>query len=457
MSQTVKKIGFVAFGEVNSPRELIVNMGGKALEEVRGLGYPVVYTDLVTDDDDGRDVARALNELNRESFDVLVVCLTGWIPSHAVIAITDRFRNLPVVLWGLAGERIGNRIVTTAAQAGTSALRKVFSDLGYRFIYLYNIIGTASPLDRMAHFIEAAFSTKSLRNTKIGMMGFRDMRLYNTLYEGISLKAKLGIEVEFFEMLEVVNRSKEADPSEIDEVIERIRRNWDFQGAIDDAFLRTGVSYYLAIRDITEKHGLDAISLKDVDGMKRLLGYPPAFVFMLLADEAGRCTIPENDVMGAVTQLIVRNLTRQAATYLEFYEYFENSVLMGVPDYVPAESVNGKVQVTPAAFGQISGGLLNVSAMREGRLTIVRLSNTGANYTMHVATGEGRLCAWEEAGWTQPAPQLPSLEVVLDVETAAFVPHISGQHYIVAYGDCTQLLEDFCFLSGIECIVQRGK
>ncbi len=453
MNQIEKKIAFVPFGEINSPRELIAQMAAAALEEVKGLGYAVVSTDLVTDDVAGADVSRALRDLEDQSFDVLIVCLTGWIPSHAVISITDRYRHIPMVLWGLAGKRTNGHIVTTAAQAGTSALRKVFADLGYRFTYLYNIIDRPSPLAKIDSFIRAAIAKNLLRHAKIGMVGFRDMRLYNTLYEGISLKNKLGIEVEFIEMLEVVKSSEHVDTSAVAEVLHKVKSAWKFQGAVDESFLEKGIAYYLAIQQIAVEKGLQAISLKDVDGMKKLLSYPPAVVFMLLADEAGLCTIPENDVMGAVTQLIVKQLTGQSAAYLEFYEYFEDSVLMGVPDYVPAEVVPEKVTVLPAAFGQISGGLLNVSSMREGRLTIARLSSAGTVYTMHIATGEGQLCSWEEAGWTQPAPQLPSLLIKLDTGTEEFVQQISGQHYILAYGDCTSRLVDFCRLNDIEIVL----
>ena len=47
------------------------------------------------------------------------------------------------------------------------------------------------------------------------------------------------------------------------------------------------------------------------DGMKKLLGFPPAMVFMLLERWYGVLTVPENDVMGAVTQIILQELTGQ--------------------------------------------------------------------------------------------------------------------------------------------------
>jgi hypothetical protein len=37
------------------------------------------------------------------------------------------------------------------------------------------------------------------------MMGYRDMRLYGTLVDGVSLRRVIGAEVDVFETLEVVN------------------------------------------------------------------------------------------------------------------------------------------------------------------------------------------------------------------------------------------------------------
>lgn len=444
--------GFLGFGEINSPKRLIEDKCRLALTELKSLGMEIVTTDVVTDDAAGNDVRRAISDLSGKNFDVLIVCLSGWIPSHAVIAITDEFKNKPMVLWGLAGDMENGHIVTAAAQAGTTALRKVFSDMGYRFIYVYNIIGKPSPLSRIRDFALAAASERSVARTKIGMLGFRDMKLYNTLYEGVSLKASLGVDVEFFEMLEMLQLSERIEGREIDHLLQRLRQEWDFVRPVDDDFLRKGISYYLAIKKIAEENHYDAISLKDVDGMKKVLHFPPALIFMLLSDEMKLCTIPENDVMGAVTQLILKQVTGQCAAYFEFYEFFERSVLMGVPDYVPAEVVDGRVKVTRAAFGGISGGLLNISAVKTGRLTLARLSNTGDQYTMHLCTGEAKFRSWEEAGWDQPAPQLPSMEIFLDSPVQEFAQKVSGQHYIVAYGDHVQALSDFCYLKKIKIV-----
>ena len=446
------KTAFVGFGEVNSPQELIKDMCLKARNELISLGVEVVSTDHVTDDPDGNDINRALNDLKNKEFDSLIICLAGWIPSHAVISITEEYRDKPMILWGLAGTIENGRVVTPAPQAGTTALRKVFADLGYRFKYVYNIIGKPSPLNKIENFLAASSAVKGMRQTKVGMMGFRDMKLYNTLYEGLSLKEKLGTEIEFFEMLEMLQISKTIDDAEINRVLEKIKNEWAFEKEADESMLKKGIAYYLSIKQIAEKNRFDAISLIDVDGMKKILDLPPAMIFMLLSDEMKLCTIPENDAMGAVTQLVVKSVTGQCAAYLEFYEFFEMSVLMGVPDFVPKEVTDGVVKVKPAAFGNIGGGLLNISTMKTGELTLARLSNTGKNYTMHICRGEGKLRKWEEAGWDYPAPQLPSLEIFTDSPVEEFAQKISGQHYIIAYGDYTDALKEFCHLTGIRVV-----
>jgi hypothetical protein len=72
---------------------------------------------------------------------------------------------------------------------------------------------------------------------------------------------------------------------------------------------------------------------------------------------------------------------------------------------------------------------------------------------MHLVTGEAVTPRhWEEAGWEQPAPQLPGLEVILDEAVEDFAQNVLAQHYILVYGDRRNQLVDLCRLLGIEVI-----
>lgn len=403
----------------------------------------------MTDDYEEKDIQKVLHVLSGQEFDVLIICIAGWIPSHAVIKITEQYRHIPMVLWGLCGWMEEGRLVTTADQAGTSALRKTFVDMGYTFRYIYDIIGRPSNVQKVADFAAAAFAARRLRSARVGMAGYRDMNLYGTLYDGGSLKRVVGTEIETFEMLEMKQRYDALTDAEKRAVVDDVMRKWTFLKEPNEDSMMQAAGYYLAVKQLIDERGYDAVSLKDVDGMKKLLGFPPAPVLSLLSDCAGVSTIPENDCLGNVTQLMVRYLTGQCGAYLEFYEFFEDRVLAGVPDYIPAEITDGATTVMPAAFGELSEGLLNVSKVKTGLLTMCRLFYDNGQYYMHMVTGEGITPRkWEEAGWTQPAPQLPGLEILLE-DTEAFAQNVMCQHYIISYGDNTETIKNLCQILGI--------
>ena len=125
---------------------------------------------------------------------------------------------------------------------------------------------------------------------------------------------------------------------------------------------------------------------------------------------------------------------------------------MGVPDYVPAEIVDGRVTVMPNAFGSFGEGLLNVSKLKTGAVTLARLGCSGGCYRLHAFLAQAEAPPpWEEAGWAPPAPQLPSLHIKM-ADTDAFLDKVMGQHYIIVYGDQMPLLRDLCRILGIELI-----
>ena len=450
-----KKIGFVCFGEVNTPIERLNMKHDEAWGVLNGLNYDFVDGGLVIDDPAYETADAAVDKLQGQDMSCLVVCLAGWIPTHAVIRVTDHFRHIPMLLWGLCGWKENGRIITTAEQAGTTALRPAFEALGYTFKYVYNIIGKPYPIKKLNAYLAACCAKKNLRSARVGTMGYRDMLLYGTQYEGNSMRGQIGVEVEPFEMLEMVQNLQTLDAEAVADGVRFVKENWVFKKECDDSVIENGVKYALAISKKIKERGWEAITLIDVDGMKKLLGFPPAMVFMLLEHYCGVLTVPENDVMGAVTQIIMKYLSGQIVPYLEYYEFFEESMLIGVPDFVPKAATAGDVTVLPAAFGLLNASLLNVSKVKTGYVTCARLFYLNGKYKMHVYTGEAKdPPAWNEYGWDDPAPQLPSLEVFPDSCTVEeFAQKVSSQHVIVAYGDFTEELRDFCRMLEIELVM----
>ena len=279
------------------------------------------------------------------------------------------------------------------------------------------------------------------------------MGLYGTQHDGVSLRGTIGVEVEPFEMLEIVQAMDRLDPEEVQALCEDVVRRWTFVKPAQPQTIEQSVRLALAVGGKVRERNYQAVTLVDVDGVKKLLGFAPAGAFMLLHEQEDVCTVPENDILGAVTQLMVRHVTGQVGAYLEFYEFMPDGMLMGVPDYVPPQVVDGPVTVLPNAFGDFGEGLLNVSRVKTGQVTLARLTHTGDRYGMHLAVGEARTPRpWEEAGWAPPAPQLPSLEITLQEPIEGFIQKVLSQHYFISYGDHTAALRELCDLLGVSVL-----
>ena len=446
------KVAFLGFGEVNTPVDVIVRKCSAAEAALKAEGLDLVSVYPIADDYEEKDVVKAVDALKGESFDAVVVCIAGWIPTHAVFKVTEHYRHLPMVLWGLCGWYEEDRLVTTADQAGTTGLRATFEGLGYKFKYVYDIIGKKTRSDVVADYCQAAITAKALLTEKVGMAGYRDMNLYGTLYDGLSLKKETGVEIETFEMLEIEQRYQKLTEEAKRQVVNERILKWNFLKPANDDAMMMAAGYYLAVKEIAEERNYKAISLKDVDGMKKLCGFPPAPIFMLLSED-GYTTVPENDSLGAVTQLMMNGLTGQLAGYLEFYEFFENSVLAGVPDFVAADMVDGDTYtVIPAAFGALNQGILNVSKVKTGTVTMSRLTYMNGKYVMQMLLGNGKTPPkWEECGWDQPAPQLSALEIELPC-VERFADNVACQHYIITYGDNRAKIRNLCSILGIEVV-----
>lgn len=452
---TPRKIiaGFVGFGEVNTPKELIINRCAAAAKMLEEEGLELIVTAPVCDDSQGTEVVRARTELAKADFDLLIVCIAGWIPSWAVFNVIEAFKPKPMVLWGLSGWQDGDRFVTTADQAGTTALRKPMEDMHYKFRYVVTKRGQKPETDEIITYAKAARAVSLLKEARIGMAGYRDMCLYGTTYDAVSLKSKIGPEIEHFDLLEIAKTMQQVDGQEIKSIVSSLRQRWVFTREPSPGTVENSVRLFLALKAKIRERGYQGVSFSDVDGIKKLMKFAPAGSLTLLHDKMDICSIPENDSMGAVTQVMVKSLTGQVGAYLEIYEFFNDGALMGVPDYVPSEIVDGKVTVMPNAFGDFGEGLLNISKLKTGKVTLCRLGYSGDDYFIHVTTGIARAPRkWEEAGWAPPAPQLPSLEIVFDVPLEEFVQKVMSEHYIISYGDNRNVLEAVASILGIGVI-----
>jgi predicted metalloprotease with PDZ domain len=95
-------------------------------------------------------------------------------------------------------------------------------------------------------------------------MGYRDMRLYGTMFDGMSLRGRIGVEMEFMEMLEMVQRAEKVKREDVQAVVAHVKKDWVFQKPADPSTLEKGAAWYIVIRDKAKERGWLGVSVQDI-------------------------------------------------------------------------------------------------------------------------------------------------------------------------------------------------
>ncbi|MCP3968038.1 MAG: hypothetical protein GY750_01820 [Lentisphaerae bacterium] len=445
------KAVFLGFGSSTLPDEYIEKRCLETSEAIDAAGVELITLPPISEIKNDAQIEVVMKSVEDKDYDCIIACVASWIPRWALMNMFRRFKSTPILLLGLSGEQIDGYYVSSGAQAVTADLNQIMQEAGFRFLYLASRRGRKLPLGEIYDFCVASKTVKQLRTVKIGMAGFRDMRLYGR-NQTIPVNDKIGIEIEYFDLEDLKKSSKKLDPQEVSSLASELTRRWKFKNESHQETLEKIVSTYFAIRNKIEKCGYDGFSFANRDSIKKHMGYAPAGALTLLHDEKKISSIPENDVLGATTQAAIRLLTGQVGAYFEIYDFLENGIMLAVPDYVPGEVVEGDVTVIDNSVDGVGEGIINVSKVKNGPATLCRLGCCNGELKMHVATGDAeRPVRWHEVGWPPPAPQVPSLDFILSSDTDKFVQDVTGMHYIIAYGDHCRKIKYLCKLLDICC------
>jgi L-fucose isomerase-like protein len=369
-----------------------------------------------------------------------------------IVGILRDYLHLPILLWGRGGFTVNGRLVSPAAQAGTSAALDTLKLLGAKMKYIYDYPDSPMSLDKVTDFCVAAKAVNTLAHARIGMMGYADMGLYSLMFDGLQVRTKLGVEVESYDMLEIEQAMQKLPAEAVQGQIAEWKKDWVFEQPVLPPILERVARLTLALNDKIEARGYLACSTKCVYGVTKYMGCTACMAQSMLGDKTH--FVCENDVPGMITQTMLGLLTGQSTTFLEMYEYYPDRMLTGVCGFTPTSFIDGgKVSVRGHTWGGSSGGIVNTAQMKAGKVTLARLSLHGERYRMHIVTGKAEKPRdWEELGWAPPAPYFPSLEIIPDDGVEAFAHKALSQHYAVAYGDHRQRLVELCNLLDIDVI-----
>ncbi len=396
------------------------------------------------------DATAAEQELKDQHFDAIVVNYVSWHITPYVMRTLKHFREVPVLVWGIGGHTDSTgKLHAPAAGAGVTAICPLLREMGYRWELILEKPDEALRAADAEMFLRQAAAAKAVRNARIGLVGYADMGLYSCAYDKTLAFSKLGVDIEDYYSNEILEMMAAFSKEEVDAAIAEIRVEFEFTNHVPEETLEKVTRLYLAMNGKKNRRGLDALSIKCVYGVTKM-GFNPCLAQTLLADK-NTCVICECDAYGMLTGIMFSRATGQTSAFVENYEVFDDSVLVGVCGFIPRDFAEGKQKIRSANLGEYNYGISNVSRMKTGKVTYGRLYQHGDTYRMFLAEGEALPNPkWTESGWAEPTPDFPSVLLKPGMDVKTYLENVPGQHILMVYGEHRREMELLCKLLGIE-------
>lgn len=214
--------------------------------------------------------------------------------------------NVPVLLWGPRDERPDeNGIRLRDSQCGLFATGKVLRRFRVPFTYLCNCSLEDPEFERgIRNFIAVCNVVKAFRRTRILQIGPRPFDFWSTMCNEGELLEKFNIQLSPVPMPELTEEIKKvkAEGTKAAEVAAYCKEK--FHVAILDAELETVAALKVAMRNMADRYGCNAVAIQCWNALQEEIGIMPCAANSLLNEE-GLPVVCETDIHGAITAILV--------------------------------------------------------------------------------------------------------------------------------------------------------
>ncbi len=304
-------------------------------------------------------------------------------------------------------------------------------------------------VDELKALIKALRAITYLKNSKLGIVGYRAPGFYVSGHNEMKLHAELGVQTFHVDLSSVMGEVERIADEAAEEVIQRYGFTLAENVVENRAALLKTVKVYLALRKIAEEKSLDILAVKCWPEFPFEQGVSVCLALSLLNDN-GIITACEGDAYGAVTMLIQDLLGEGPEFFNDIIQIDEdnNHMLFWHCGSAAAclKAPEADILVRPHGM-QKKVGAVNFP-LKPGRVTVSRLTEQGGSWKMFVATGE----AVDTPMLLQGNPSLVKMDAPVKRILDTILEEGFEHHHSTIYGDISRELQWFCELMNMEMV-----
>ncbi len=375
-------------------------------------------------------LARTLGNKEKE-FDLVLIFSATHRTVRCISAIGRRFSKLPLVIWA-----VPERYSLATSGLAASYLR----ERGHYVKMFNNAADDRSVLPEIETIARAARSYRLSRRMQVGIIGKRSPLMISWPYNLVLLKSKLGPTVHEIPLPKLERALKSVTDAQVEDTLEEYKQKYKVN--VSDETLGKAVRFQLAVRKLTEKLKLDAIALECWTNLFLKYGVNPCLGH--LDDLIVGC---EGDIMSMSGQLILRGINGvnpYLADILSVDTKKNTIELSHCSAPISLASDPSKIEISertdPGRAGKTAFAHFQIGG---GEVTLARFFGRGMD-KLHITHGVMRP---SDAYWG-------GISMTIDSEgnSSEFLDTVSGNHYLLTFGDVRKELKLFARWSGLEVI-----
>jgi len=237
---------------------------------------------------------------------------------------------------------------------------------------------------RLEQTFSALRARKALKDARIGVVGGLAPTFYNMEVSSDTLIRKLGVTVDHIDMHTMINLMAAQDKDDVATELRDMTATAKVRG-VSDAQMDLTVRAVLALRQIAHQGDYDALAVSDWPALQENPGMHPGAAFSWLEERDNLPVASEGDVLGAVTQLVVKALSGRVGCLLDMTspDLQRDQILMwhggGGPLYMAKDAVdwiNHPMIGRGTEAGPIYGAIADYE-FANGPVTVLRISRHG--------------------------------------------------------------------------------
>jgi len=303
--------GYFEYWKMYDGLEQEVEAEMKALAEGLKQKVDVVWSGLA----DTLEKCHAAGErFKREGIDLLVICEGTYFPDYMPIQTMEFVPEVPVLVLltqpqdhVTADMDYRDAIHHSFGVVGAVQLTGAFRKMGRRFEIIVAALNDPAIYDKVADYARVVTTAKTLRFMNLGILGLTFQGMYDLELDKTMLKSKIGPNIFYIELGELIATWKQIDAKEGTALAEKLLAAYTLDGPNRED-INKACRLGLAMEQVAEKYRLDGISHLCQHLIHVETGTTPCYANTRLIEKGVMVTC-EGDIGNLVAMCILYQLT----------------------------------------------------------------------------------------------------------------------------------------------------